>query len=258
MPTATWTHGGSPLNTANFSTFSGVSGTGDAQFIAPVATWLATTNENGTTGVVNVLADGGNPFFAGIVIAVQLFDDGSFTGTDAVNTIRIAFDYTVVNGPMGTATAKSEFTALAADGPIGAGTTSGTLDQTVDGVTYGIPTIDDLFFFWGSVGGIAAVGFNYSMYYEAGTFSAHDRNITISNFLVEVNYGSAAPVVTDVSPTHGDARGGTVVTLTGTGFTGTTIATFNGSTTAFTPNGDTSGTCVTPSHAVGAVTVTVS
>lgn len=75
---------------------------------------------------------------------------------------------------------------------------------------------------------------------------------------IEFTYGSAAPVVTDVAPTHGDASGGTVVTLTGTGFTGTTTASFNGSDTLFSPSSDTSGTCVTPAHAVGVVTVTVS
>lgn len=77
-------------------------------------------------------------------------------------------------------------------------------------------------------------------------------------FAIIGTYAASAPVVTDVSPSHGDAAGGTVVTLTGTGFTGMTTASFGATTTAFTPASDVSGTCVSPAHATGEVTVTVS
>jgi hypothetical protein len=76
-------------------------------------------------------------------------------------------------------------------------------------------------------------------------------------FFIAGTYTIGGAVVTDVSPTHGDKAGGTVVTLTGTGFTGATVATFNGSSTALTVSSDTSATCVAPAHAVGEVTVSV-
>ena len=88
-----------------------------------------------------------------------------------------------------------------------------------------------------------------------GIFAVYDPVTTVD---VLVGTFSVAAIVTSVDPTHGDKAGGTVVTLGGTGFTGKTIATFNGSTTLFTPSSDTAGTCITPAHAVGQVTVTVS
>lgn len=82
---------------------------------------------------------------------------------------------------------------------------------------------------------------------------------TLSALTIDFDYTpSGGAVVTDVSPTHGDVAGNTVVTLTGTGFTGKTVASFGSTTTAFTPASDVSGTCVTPAHAFGQVTVTVS
>jgi hypothetical protein len=260
MATATWAHTGGDFATANFSMFSGASGSGTStpDFVTAGATWAATDDENGTSGTLNFTADGGMASFANFAILVQLVDDSSIDPAETVNTIRIAFDYNVTNGPMGTGVAKSDFnTGLDAPVTTDAGTSSGTIDQSVDGVTFGIPTIGDLFFFWGSVGGIAATGFNWTCYTDSGTFSAHDRALTISNFIVEVDYGAVAPVVTDVTPTHGDKAGGTVVTLTGTGFTGATSALFGATAVLFTPSSDTSGTCVSPAHAVGQVTVTV-
>ncbi|MFF3689572.1 IPT/TIG domain-containing protein [Streptomyces sp. NPDC002187] len=67
-----------------------------------------------------------------------------------------------------------------------------------------------------------------------------------------------APSVTGLSPAQGPAVGGTVVTLTGTNLTGTTAVRFD--TTAapsFTVNSATQITAMTPVHAAGAATVTV-
>lgn len=82
---------------------------------------------------------------------------------------------------------------------------------------------------------------------------------TISVLSIEFTYTPAGAVVTDVSPTHGDLAGGTVVTLTGTGFTGATSVLF-GSTEAtdIVVASDTSLTCIAPAHAVGDVAVSVS
>lgn len=69
---------------------------------------------------------------------------------------------------------------------------------------------------------------------------------------------TAAPTVTGISPTGGPIAGGTVVTITGTGFTGATSVTFGGNAaSAVTVNSDTSITATSPAHAAGAVDVIV-
>jgi hypothetical protein len=61
-----------------------------------------------------------------------------------------------------------------------------------------------------------------------------------------------APVITGIDPTSGPQTGGTVVTLTGTGFLGTTAVTFDGVPgTALTVVSDTEITVTTPGHAPG-------
>jgi len=81
---------------------------------------------------------------------------------------------------------------------------------------------------------------------------------TISVLSIDFVYTPSGAVVTDVTPTHGDKAGGTVVTLTGTGFTGKTAALFGDTAgTGLVVASDTSATVVTPAHAVGQVTVTV-
>ena len=69
----------------------------------------------------------------------------------------------------------------------------------------------------------------------------------------------AAPTLATMSPQTGTIDGGTVVTLTGLGFTGATDVKF-GTTSApgpITVSGDTSITVTTPAHGVGTVPVTV-
>ena len=67
-----------------------------------------------------------------------------------------------------------------------------------------------------------------------------------------------APTVTSLSPATGPAAGGTVVTVTGTGFTGATSVQFGSNPgTALTVVSDTEITVTSPAGAVGAVPVTV-
>jgi large repetitive protein len=67
-----------------------------------------------------------------------------------------------------------------------------------------------------------------------------------------------APTVTSLTPATGPAAGGTVVTITGTGFTGATSAQFGSNPgTALTVVSDTEITVTSPAGAVGAVPVTV-
>jgi hypothetical protein len=68
----------------------------------------------------------------------------------------------------------------------------------------------------------------------------------------------AAPSVSGVSPTSGSTGGGTVVIVTGSGFTGATAVSFGGvAATAFFVNSDTQLTVVAPSQAAATVDVTV-
>ncbi|MFF9126750.1 IPT/TIG domain-containing protein [Streptomyces sp. NPDC014889] len=67
----------------------------------------------------------------------------------------------------------------------------------------------------------------------------------------------AAPTVSSISPTQGASSGGTVVTVTGTGFTGVTAVQFGGAAaTSFTVLSSTQLTAIPPSG-TGAVNVTV-
>lgn len=62
-------------------------------------------------------------------------------------------------------------------------------------------------------------------------------------------YTYAPPAVSGLSPANGSQRGGTVVTISGSGFSGATAVTFGGVAAAnFTVNSDTSITATTPSH----------
>jgi hypothetical protein len=263
VATATWTHGGSPLFTDITNPPAGVaasgSGSSTPDLATACATWNATADENGDTGTVSVTADGGNPFFYNISIIMQLFDDGSFTPADVLNTLRIAFDYDITNGPMGTATALADLSVSGQLTPdtIGAGVQSGTFDETVLAADLGFATIGDLLTAY-AIGGGDGASVLCSFYYTAGTFSAHDRRLAISNLELTADYGVAGAVVTDVTPVHGDKAGGDVVTLTGTGFTGATSALFGATAgSGLVVASDTSATVVSPAHAVGQVTVTV-
>ncbi|MGA9800313.1 MAG: IPT/TIG domain-containing protein, partial [Terriglobales bacterium] len=71
-------------------------------------------------------------------------------------------------------------------------------------------------------------------------------------------YTNPAPTVTSISPLSGTTSGGTVVTITGTGFlSGATVSLGGNAATAVTVVSATSITATTPAHAVGAVNVVV-
>lgn len=78
---------------------------------------------------------------------------------------------------------------------------------------------------------------------------------------VTFTYGATAgavPSIAAISPTNGTTAGGTVVTLTGTNFTGATGVTFNGTAgTGFVVNSDTQITVTSPSGSAGAINIVV-
>ncbi|MGE3610425.1 MAG: IPT/TIG domain-containing protein [Bacteriovoracaceae bacterium] len=67
----------------------------------------------------------------------------------------------------------------------------------------------------------------------------------------------AAPTVTSVSPSVGPLAGGTNITITGTGFVGSTVDVGGLACTAVVVVSSTSITCTSPAHVAGAVTITV-
>jgi hypothetical protein len=67
----------------------------------------------------------------------------------------------------------------------------------------------------------------------------------------------ADPTLTSIAPTEGSTSGGTLVTLTGTGFTTTNEVTFDGNPAPFTVLSDTSVSVAAPAGAAGPVDVVV-
>jgi hypothetical protein len=80
-------------------------------------------------------------------------------------------------------------------------------------------------------------------------------DIVGSSLYITGTYDIAVP--TAVTPDSGPFAGGTVVTITGTGFNSTTGVTFGGLPAAFTVISDTELTAVSPSHAAGPVTIAI-
>ncbi len=76
---------------------------------------------------------------------------------------------------------------------------------------------------------------------------------------VDFTYGPPIPVITPpLDPATGSSLGGDTVTITGTGFTGSTAVTFDGTPgTGFTVVGPTEITVVSPAHAAATVDVVV-
>ena len=76
--------------------------------------------------------------------------------------------------------------------------------------------------------------------------------------ITTVTPSNSSPVVSSLSPTSGILAGGTAITITGTGFlSGATVDIGGSACTSVSVSSATSITCTTPSHAAGAVTVSV-
>src|ERR1700678_3986837 len=87
-----------------------------------------------------------------------------------------------------------------------------------------------------------AQGINNTPAIEASVANIKAMTVTLNNSLAAPAPPPPAPlpVLTALSPTSGDAGGGTAVVLTGTGFTGATAVTFSGiPATSFTVMNDT-------------------
>jgi hypothetical protein len=116
-----------------------------------------------------------------------------------------------------------------------------------------------------NVTNIKGINSNIGFYTSPGSVTLKTNSGTSAAALYfATNYPSAtidvipSPVVTTISPTSGDKDGGTPVTITGTGFTGTTSVTFGGVlATSVIVLSDTEITCVAPAGPAGPVNVVV-
>ena len=81
--------------------------------------------------------------------------------------------------------------------------------------------------------------------------SINSNNVALCGYGSGYGYG-ARPAVDTVTPNTGTTAGGTVVTLTGCGFTGAIAVNFGATpATTFTVNSDTKITATSPAHAAG-------
>ncbi len=98
-----------------------------------------------------------------------------------------------------------------------------------------------------SISAVVPIGFSNGAVNIVVTTASGSSVVTINS---QFTYGStAAPTVTGVNPSSGYVTGGTVVTITGTGFTGATAVSFASvAATSFTVNSDTQITATTPAN----------
>ncbi|MDP9838671.1 hypothetical protein J2T09_003443 [Neorhizobium huautlense] len=92
----------------------------------------------------------------------------------------------------------------------------------------------------------------------SGLYIALNARTYLSAFSIVCSGQLSTPSVISVNPNAGTTAGGTLVTITGTNFTGATGVTFGGTAaTSYTVNSATSVTAATPAHAAGSVDVVV-
>ncbi|MCE0539203.1 IPT/TIG domain-containing protein, partial [Kineosporia rhizophila] len=213
---------------------------------------VVTLSGSGFTGATSVT-------LAGAPVAFSVVNDSAITLTTPGGSGDVPI---VVTTPGGT-TAPRQFTyanapsvsGLTPDrGPLGGGT-SVTIDGT--GFTSGSTV---------TFGGTAAASVQFVN--STRLIAVTPARVTpgLVTTTITTPYGSAsgafryvaAPTVTAVQPTAGPLAGGTVVTLTGTGFTDASAVSFGPTpATTFTVNSDTSITATAPARAAGTVDITV-
>jgi hypothetical protein len=247
---------------------------------APVPTVTAVTPASGSTMGGTLVTVTGSGFTGATAVSFGAIPATSFTVLSDSAAVASApaqaagtIDITVTT-PSGTSipTAADRFTYTAAAVPTvtavrpATGTTAGGLSLTITGtsfteanaVSFGSVPVAPGSFTINSDSQITALVPPQA----AGTVDVTVTNstgISATSTADHFTYSAAPlPSVTAVAPSSGSTAGGTVVTLTGSGFTGATTVSF-GSTAAntFAINSDTSLTATAPAHASGTVDITV-
>jgi hypothetical protein len=118
---------------------------------------------------------------------------------------------------------------------------------------------------WGDYSAMSIDPDGCTFWYTGEYYDAHPTTKAEDNWLTRIgsfqlpgcSSVQAAPTVSGFSPSSGSP--GTSVTISGTGFTGASSVTFNGTAATFTVNSDSQVTATVPSSATsGAITVTTS
>lgn len=204
----------------------------DTQFTAASAAWV--TNLNGDSGVGSADAGTGQQF----AVLGSLVDDASVPPAILITDVLIDFDWVVAPG-------------------------GGTSGQTIgDGVNDGSAAGGSGHFSAHTAGTAYLGGDRAALFTDpavswgfAVTATAGSDRVAVSNYTVTITYDELPSAV---EPAFGRTQGGTRVTITGSGFTGTPTVTFDGDpATEVIVRSDTTLTARTPAHAEGTVDVVV-
>ena len=266
----------------------GTAGTVHVTVKAPGGISAASNADNFTyiaAPVITGISPAGGPVAGGTVVAIK---GTGFTGATAVSFGATAgTSFTVVNATSITVTSPPGAAGTVDVTVTTAGGTSAT--STADKFTYyPVPTVGSISPASGPATGgtvvtITGSGFNGTSVVTFGGTAAtsftptDDEHITATSpvgtgtVYVTVttpggtstisdagkfSYG-AAPTVSDISPASGPAGGGTVVTLTGTGFTDATAVKFGNTAGTILTVADANIIVTSPLHSAGTVHVTV-
>jgi hypothetical protein len=263
------------------TTPTGTSGTSSADHYtytavpAPVVTGLSPTSGSTAGGTTVTITGSGFTNADGVSFgnsAASSFVRVSDTTITAVSPAEPAGTVDVTVSAAGNVSAPSSadrFTYTAASAPAvtavspSTGSTAGGTVVTVTGTNFtGANAV--------SFGGIPASGFTVtsstsitatSPSHAAGTVEIVVSTPTGTSAPSTADHftytAAAAPSVTGVSPASGSTAGGTVVTVTGSGFTGASGVSFGSVAAGYVVNSDTRITATSPAEAAGTVHVTV-
>jgi hypothetical protein len=254
--TVTATGGTSPTSPADVFTYvaaPAVSGLTPTRGPSAGGT-LVTITGNGFTGASAV------DFGATLATNLTVVSDTTITATSPAGAGPVNVTVTTPNGTSATSPADLFTYGLSVSGispsagPVGGGTlvtVTGSGFTGATSVNFGttpatnLTVVNDTTITADSPAGTGTV--NVTVTTPAGTSAASSAD--------QFTYGLA---VTSLSPSAGPVGGGTLVTLTGSGFTGATAVNF-GTTpaTSFTVDNDTTITAASPASAAGTVNVTV-
>ncbi len=222
-------------------TFVGT-GTGAFTYVIPPPVVTAVAPGVGTTAGGTVVTVTGQYFttatavmFGGVAAtAFTIKNDNSITATSPAGTGTV--DVTVI-APSGTSTTSSADQYVYGTPPPtvssvspGGGPVTGTTPVVITGTNFSGATAV-------SFGGVAAVIGTVTATSITATTPPHSAgavNVTVTTPAGTgtgsglYTYGAAVPTVTSILPNTGTTQGGTLVTITGTGFSGTPLVTING------------------------------
>jgi hypothetical protein len=263
------------------TSYSGTSATGSADhytYTAVTASTITSLNPStASTGGGTVVTISGSGF---------LSVDGVEFGSSPAASFTIVSDSTIsavvpplpagtvdvmvdADGVTSALNGSDRFTSSAANAPVvsslgtSSGTTAGGTSVTITGSGFtGAGSV--------TFGGVAAASFTVNsdtsitvvspsqaagtVDVVVGTPTGTSATSTADHFTYT---NAAAPAVTGLSLSSGSAGGGTVVTVTGSGFTGATAVNFGSVAAGFTVNGDGYLVATAPAQAAGTVDVTV-